>query len=57
METSRDADGSITNPVEESETGDIQGDGDRTIGDDDDDDDDDNSSCGDDLETRPLEVN
>ncbi|XP_044010602.1 colorectal mutant cancer protein isoform X2 [Aphidius gifuensis] len=52
IETSRDAEGSITNPVEDSETGDIPGDGDRTIGDDDDDDD---SSCCDDIETRPLE--
>lgn len=49
METSRDAEGSITNPVEESEGGgDIQGDGDRTLGDVD-------SSCCDD-ENRPTEV-
>ncbi|KAM0725925.1 Colorectal mutant cancer protein [Formica fusca] len=48
VETSRDAEGSITNPVEESEGGgDIQGDGDRTLGDAD-------SSCCDD-ENRPVE--
>ncbi|XP_018311347.1 colorectal mutant cancer protein isoform X2 [Mycetomoellerius zeteki] len=46
VETSRDAEGSITNPVEESEGGgDIQGDGDRTLGDAD-------SSC---CEDRPTE--
>ncbi|XP_050462956.1 colorectal mutant cancer protein isoform X3 [Cataglyphis hispanica] len=48
VETSRDAEGSITNPVEESEGGgDIQGDGDRTLGDAD-------SSCCED-ENRPAE--
>ncbi|XP_018407639.1 PREDICTED: colorectal mutant cancer protein [Cyphomyrmex costatus] len=48
VETSRDAEGSITNPVEESEGGgDIQGDGDRTLGDAD-------SSCCED-ENRPTE--
>ncbi|XP_011639753.1 colorectal mutant cancer protein isoform X2 [Pogonomyrmex barbatus] len=48
IETSRDAEGSITNPVEESEGGgDIQGDGDRTLGDAD-------SSCCED-ENRPAE--
>ncbi|XP_020292102.1 colorectal mutant cancer protein isoform X2 [Pseudomyrmex gracilis] len=48
IETSRDAEGSITNPVEESEGGgDIQGDGDRTLGDAD-------SSCCED-DTRPAE--
>ncbi|KAG7190612.1 hypothetical protein KM043_006699 [Ampulex compressa] len=49
IETSRDAEGSITNPVEESEGGgDIQGDGDRTLGDAD-------SSCCEDIENRPTE--
>ncbi|XP_067217257.1 colorectal mutant cancer protein isoform X3 [Linepithema humile] len=48
VETSRDAEGSITNPVEESEGGgDNQGDGDRTLGDAD-------SSCCED-ENRPTE--
>ncbi|XP_012529527.1 colorectal mutant cancer protein [Monomorium pharaonis] len=48
VETSRDAEGSITNPVEESEGGgDIHGDGDRTLGDAD-------SSCCED-ENRPAE--
>ncbi|XP_072767722.1 colorectal mutant cancer protein isoform X4 [Anoplolepis gracilipes] len=48
VETSRDAEGSITNPVEESEGGgDIQGDGDRTLEDAD-------SSCCED-ENRPAE--
>ncbi|KAI4496144.1 hypothetical protein M0802_008011 [Mischocyttarus mexicanus] len=46
IETSRDAEGSITNPVEESEGGgDIQGDGDRTLGDAD-------SSCCEEIEHR-----
>lgn len=50
IETSRDAEGSITNPVEESEGGgDIQGDGDRTLGDAD-------SSCCEDIEPRTAEV-
>lgn len=50
IETSRDAEGSITNPVEESEGGgDIQGDGDRTLGDAD-------SSCCEDIEPRAVEV-
>lgn len=50
IETSRDAEGSITNPVEESEGGgDIQGDGDRTLGDAD-------SSCCEDIEPRTVEV-
>ncbi|XP_076394870.1 colorectal mutant cancer protein isoform X2 [Megachile rotundata] len=49
IETSRDAEGSITNPVEESEAGgDIQGDGDRTLGDVD-------SSCCEDIEPRTTE--
>lgn len=49
IETSRDAEGSITNPVEESEGGcDIQGDGDRTLGDAD-------SSCCEDIEPRTTE--
>ncbi|XP_076242317.1 colorectal mutant cancer protein isoform X2 [Calliopsis andreniformis] len=49
IETSRDAEGSITNPVEESEAGgDIQGDGDRTLGDAD-------SSCCEDIEPRITE--
>ncbi|XP_017889893.1 colorectal mutant cancer protein isoform X2 [Ceratina calcarata] len=49
IETSRDAEGSITNPVEESEAGgDIQGDGDRTLGDAD-------SSCCEDIEPRNAE--
>ncbi|XP_076631367.1 colorectal mutant cancer protein isoform X3 [Colletes latitarsis] len=49
IETSRDAEGSITNPVEESEGGgDIQGDGDRTLGDVD-------SSCCEDIEPRTAE--
>ncbi|XP_043524545.1 colorectal mutant cancer protein isoform X3 [Frieseomelitta varia] len=49
IETSRDAEGSITNPVEESEGGgDIQGDGDRTLGDAD-------SSCCEDIEPRTAE--
>ncbi|XP_031843276.1 colorectal mutant cancer protein isoform X2 [Nomia melanderi] len=49
IETSRDAEGSITNPVEESEAGgDIQGDGDRTLGDAD-------SSCCEDIEPRVVE--
>ncbi|CAK9807668.1 Colorectal mutant cancer protein [Anthophora quadrimaculata] len=49
IETSRDAEGSITNPVEESEGGgDIQGDGDRTLGDAD-------SSCCEDIEPRTVE--
>ncbi|XP_015434832.1 PREDICTED: colorectal mutant cancer protein [Dufourea novaeangliae] len=49
IETSRDAEGSITNPVEESEAGgDIQGDGDRTLGDAD-------SSCCEDIEPRAVE--
>ncbi|XP_017758142.1 PREDICTED: colorectal mutant cancer protein isoform X2 [Eufriesea mexicana] len=49
IETSRDAEGSITNPVEESEAGgDIQGDGDRTLGDAD-------SSCCEDIEPRTAE--
>ncbi|XP_071635466.1 colorectal mutant cancer protein isoform X2 [Temnothorax longispinosus] len=48
VETSRDAEGSITNPVEESEGGgDNHGDGDRTLGDAD-------SSCCED-ENRPAE--
>ncbi|XP_033219789.1 colorectal mutant cancer protein isoform X4 [Belonocnema kinseyi] len=47
VETSRDAEGSITNPVEESE-GFIQGDGDRTLGDAD-------SSFCEDVTTRPNE--
>ncbi|XP_071565423.1 colorectal mutant cancer protein isoform X3 [Temnothorax nylanderi] len=48
VETSRDAEGSITNPVEESEGGGYnQGDGDRTLGDAD-------SSCCED-ENRPAE--
>ncbi|XP_063979166.1 colorectal mutant cancer protein isoform X1 [Diachasmimorpha longicaudata] len=50
VETSRDAEGSITNPVEESETGDIQGDGDRTLGDSSED-----RSCGDEISTRQTE--
>lgn len=50
METSRDAEGSITNPVEESEGGGyIQGDGDRTLGDAD-------SSCDEEIEPRPTDV-
>ncbi|XP_035737064.1 colorectal mutant cancer protein-like isoform X1 [Vespa mandarinia] len=49
IETSRDAEGSITNPVEESEGGgDIQGDGDRTLGDAD-------SSCCEEIEHRTNE--
>ncbi|XP_043268351.1 colorectal mutant cancer protein [Venturia canescens] len=49
VETSRDAEGSITNPVEESEAGgDIQGDGDRTLGDVD-------SSCCEEIENRQNE--
>ncbi|KAK0159334.1 hypothetical protein PV328_010221 [Microctonus aethiopoides] len=51
VETSRDAEGSITNLVEESETGgDVQCDGDQTLGDAD-------SSCDDELEDqiRPTE--
>ncbi|XP_024938476.1 colorectal mutant cancer protein isoform X2 [Cephus cinctus] len=49
IETSRDAEGSITNPVEESEGGgDIPGDGDRTLGDAD-------SSCCEEIEPRPIE--
>ena len=48
VETSRDAEGSITNPVEESE-GFIQGDGDRTLGDAD-------SSCCEEIGPRPTEV-
>lgn len=50
IETSRDAEGSITNPVEESEGGgDLHGDGDRTLGDAD-------SSCCGEIEHRPTEV-
>ncbi|XP_053996189.1 colorectal mutant cancer protein [Hylaeus anthracinus] len=49
IETSRDAEGSITNPVEESEGGgDIHGDGDRTLADVD-------SSCCEDIEPRAIE--
>ncbi|XP_048513861.1 colorectal mutant cancer protein isoform X3 [Athalia rosae] len=49
IETSRDAEGSITNPVEESEGGgDLHGDGDRTLGDAD-------SSCCGEIEHRPTE--
>ncbi|XP_053977947.1 colorectal mutant cancer protein isoform X2 [Hylaeus volcanicus] len=49
IETSRDAEGSITNPVEESEAGgDIHGDGDRTLADVD-------SSCCEDIEPRAIE--
>ncbi|XP_034948586.1 LOW QUALITY PROTEIN: colorectal mutant cancer protein [Chelonus insularis] len=47
VETSRDAEDSITNPVEESEGGgEIQGDGDRTLGDAD-------SSSGEEIENLP----